>query len=175
MPRFPPTFALQGINDRLALGGWNGMATYMFRWYDLRARLWETGYDDYNHLWAEPFLNFTLRNNSLSVIRLVDSEHQVLNYTEFDEIPKPQSYVGDDATRRRLSGSQPQAHATSASAAVGALDLTERLARQLSERSGDATALRQRMSELQRQLGSVDVLEEAVFDDATGERLPLMA
>jgi hypothetical protein len=34
---------------------------------------------------------------------LVNDEFQVLNYTEFDEIPKPQTYLGDDATRRRLA------------------------------------------------------------------------
>lgn len=75
------------------------MSDYFFRWYDMRRRLWETGWEDYNHLWAEPFLNFTLRSKGYTVVR----EPQVLNYTEFNEIPKPRTYVGDDATRRRLS------------------------------------------------------------------------
>ena len=45
------------------------MSSYFFRWYDLRKRLWEPGHEDMNHLWAEPFLNFTLRNNSYNVVR----------------------------------------------------------------------------------------------------------
>ena len=46
------------------------MSSYFFRWYDLRKYLWEPNQVDVNHLWAEPFLNFTLRNNSYNVIRL---------------------------------------------------------------------------------------------------------
>ena len=157
------------------------MATYMFRWYELRSKLWETGHSDYNHLWAEPFLNSTLRNASLNVVRLINSEFQVLNYTEFDEIPKPHTYLGDEATRRRLAASEAAGAARGAGAAAGAADTTtaadtsERLVRQLAERSGDVAALRKRVGELQARLGSMDVLDEAVYSDATGERLPVMA
>jgi hypothetical protein len=85
---------LQGINDRLALGGWRAMSSYLLRYYDLHAQLWQTGHDDYNHLWAEPFLNSTLRDGGYTVLR----EPAVLNYTEFEEIHKPGVYLGDDAT-----------------------------------------------------------------------------
>ena len=148
------------------------MATYMFRWYNLRSLLWETGHADFNHLWAEPFLNSTLRNASVNVVRLINSEFQVLNYTEFDEIPKPRTYLGDDATRRRRLADGGEAAAAGASTAAG--DLTEHLVRTLAGCGSDVDALRKRVSELQARLGSMDVLDEAVYS-ATGERLPVMA
>ena len=45
------------------------MSAYMFRWYALRAQLWEAGHVDYNHLWAEPFLNTTLILHGVNVLR----------------------------------------------------------------------------------------------------------
>ena len=45
------------------------MTAYMLRWYALRAQLWERGREDYNHLWAEPFLNTTLTLHGVNIIR----------------------------------------------------------------------------------------------------------
>ena len=95
----PPT---QGINDRFAMGGWRAMAAYFLRYYSLHARLWEPDLPDYNHLWAETWLNMTLIAGRYTVLRLP----YVFNATELNEVPKPGTYLGDDAARRRLAPAQ---------------------------------------------------------------------
>lgn len=174
------------------------MSDYFFRWYDMRRRLWERGWDDYNHLWAEPFLNMTLRDKHYNVVR----EPQVLNYTEFDEIPKPRTYIGDDATRRRLAATAPAGGGPLSGAGPGGDDAAEQLAaaaaapfgdaaalaRQLRQQAAEIEALQRRLAQLQQRAGSggggaalsgeggatMDVLEEAAYDPATGERIPLL-
>ena len=89
----------QGINDRIALGGWRGMSTYMLRYYELHYRLWEPNRPDYNHLWAETFLATTLNATTatgpnVTVLRGPD----VFNYTEFLEVPPKGVYMGGDMT-----------------------------------------------------------------------------
>jgi hypothetical protein len=176
------------------------MSEYFFRWYGLRAKLWETGWPDYNHLWAEPFLNDTLRAAGLNVIRLP----QVLNYTEFDEIPKPRTYIGDDATRRRRlteagagdaaaavadgSGragvlapplSQPPVEAVAATAtAVGdaAAARARLLEAEVAAKGAQVDALKAQLRSLSARLAlSADVLEEPLYDEVTGQRLPYMS
>lgn len=83
---------MQGVNDRIAVGGWRAMATYFLRYHGLHAALWEPDREDYNHVWAEPFLNTTLRDGNVTLLR----SPALLNYSEFDEIPKPGMYFGDD-------------------------------------------------------------------------------
>ena len=86
--------ASQGINDRVALGGWRAMSTYFLRFYGLHAALWESGREDYNHVWAEPFLNTTIREANMTLVR----EPALFNYSEFDEVPRKTQYLGDDVT-----------------------------------------------------------------------------
>ena len=89
----------QGINDRIALGGPRVMASYFLRYYDLHYKLWVPGLDDYNHLWAEPFLAELLFNHSgLEFTPLIVRTPELFNYTEQMEVPNPPVYVGDDAT-----------------------------------------------------------------------------